>query len=706
MFDEKKISMEFGGRELKISTGKIARQAGGSAILEYGETVLLVTATRSKEPKPGIDFFPLMVDYVEKFYSVGRLPGGFIKRESRPSVDATLIARMVDRPLRPLFPEGFYNDVHITITTLSYDGVNVPDSIVAFGASMALCLSDIPFDGPVAGVVVGYLDGQYIVNPTKEELDKCEIHLNVAGTKEAITMVEAGANEVSEEVMLGAIMLGHANIKTLCELQEKFVEEVGAKEKYKFEIKEVDAKVKEYIDLKGTERLQAAILLYGKQDRDNAVSALEEELLEKYTAIYLSENEGIEELPSEIKKDFKTYYHDLMKKLVREAILYKKHRADGRTTEEIRPLAMEIDLLPKTHGSALFTRGETQSLAITTLGTKADEQIIDGLDAEHRKKFFLHYNFPPYSVGEAGFMRAPGRRELGHGSLAERALSYVMPSEEEFPYTVRIVSEITESNGSSSQASICGGSLSLMSAGVPIKSHVAGIAMGLIKEAEEFVVLTDIMGLEDHLGDMDFKVAGTRKGITALQMDIKISGISEEVMRIALKQALDARLFILDKMEAAIPEPKAEISPLAPRIHVMTINPDKIATLIGPAGKNIKAIIEMTGSTVDIEDSGKVSIFTNDGEQLKQTIKLIEELVQEVEVGKVYMGRVTKIMKFGAFMEVLPGKEGLLHVSEIDHKRVEDVESVLKVGDEFEVKVISIDKGKVNLSKKALIEKK
>jgi polyribonucleotide nucleotidyltransferase len=354
----------------------------------------------------------------------------------------------------------------------------------------------------------------------------------------------------------------------------------------------------------------------------------------------------------------------------------------------------------------LFTRGETQALAITTLGTKADEQIIDGLDAEHRKKFFLHYNFPPYSVGEAGFMRAPGRRELGHGSLAERALSYVMPSEEEFPYTVRVVSEITESNGSSSQASICGGSLSLMSAGVPIKSHVAGIAMGLIKEEEDFVVLTDIMGLEDHLGDMDFKVAGTRKGITALQMDIKISGISEEVMRIALKQALDARLFILDKMEAVIAEPKPEISPLAPRIHVMTINPEKIATLIGPAGKNIKAIIETTGSTVDIEDSGKVSIFTNDGEQLKQTIKLIEELVQEVEIGKIYMGRVTKIMKFGAFMEVLPGKEGLLHVSEIDHKRVEDVESVLKVGDEFEVKVISIDKGKVNLSKKALIEKK
>lgn len=705
MFEEKRISMEVGGRELKLSTGKIARQAGGAVVLEYGETVLLVTATRSKEPKPGISFFPLMVDYIEKFYSAGKVPGGFIKREARPSVDATLVARMVDRPLRPLFPEGFFNDVHIVITTLSYDGENLPEEIAALGASAALSISDIPFEGPVAGVVVGYLDGEYVLNPTKEVLSKCDIHLSVAGTKDAITMVEAGAKEVSEEVMLGAIMFGHEKIKELCALQEAFVAEVGAKERFEFEVKEVNAEVKEYIDTNGTDKLKAAVLTVGKHAREDAVNGLEDELLEGFTAKYLEGSEE-EELPGDIEKEFKNYYHDLMKKLVREAILYNKHRVDGRKTEEIRPLHAEIDLLPKTHGSALFTRGETQALVLTTLGTKEDEQIIDGLDDEYRKKFFLHYNFPPYSVGEAGFMRAPGRRELGHGSLAERALSYVMPSEEEFPYTVRVVSEITESNGSSSQASICGGSLSLMSAGVPIKSHVAGIAMGLIKEGDDFVVLTDIMGLEDHLGDMDFKVAGTREGITALQMDIKISGISEEVMRIALKQALDARLFIIETMEATIPASKEEISPLAPRIHTMNIKPDKIATLIGPAGKNIKAIIEETGATIDIEDSGRVSIFTNDGDQLKHTIKLIEDLVKEVELNQVYMGRVTKLMKFGAFMEVLPGKEGLLHVSEIDHKRVENVESVLKVGDEFEVKVISMDKGKVNLSRKALLEKK
>lgn len=704
MFNEKTIKMNIGGRELKISTGKIARQAGGSAIIEYGETVILATATRSKAAKAGIDFFPLMVDYIEKFYSVGRLPGGFIKRESRPSVEATLISRMVDRPLRPLFPEGFYNDVHITLTTLSYDGINMPESIAAFGASVALSISDIPFNGPVAGVVVGYIDGEYVINPTKEVLEKCDINLNVAGTKDAITMVEAGSKEVSEELMLKAIMFGHENIKKLCEFQEAFVEEVGEKEKYEFELKEVNSEIKEFIDSNGTEKLKEAIITSGKKDKEDAVNSLEEELLTKFKESFVNTETNEDEMPDELVKEFKTYYHDLMKKLVREAILYKKHRADGRSTDEIRSLAMEIDILPKTHGSSLFTRGETQALVVTTLGTKADEQIIDGLDEEYRRKFFLHYNFPPYSVGEAGFMRAPGRRELGHGSLAERALSYVMPSDEEFPYTVRLVSEITESNGSSSQASICGGSLSLMSAGVPIKSHVAGIAMGLIKEGDDFVVLTDIMGLEDHLGDMDFKVAGTREGITALQMDIKIEGISEEVMRIALKQALDARLSILEAMENTIPSSK-EISPLAPRIYTMNINSEKISTLIGPAGKNIKAIIEATGATIDIEDSGKVSIFTNDGEQLKETIQLINNLIEDVEIGKVYLGRVTKVMNFGAFMEVLPGKEGLLHVSEIDHKRVDKVENVLKLGDQFEVKVISIEKGKVNLSRKALLEK-
>lgn len=701
MFNEKEISMDLGGRPLKVSTGKIARQAGGAVILEYGETVLLVTATRSKNPKVGIDFFPLMVDYIEKFYSVGKMPGGFIKRESRPSVEATLIGRLVDRPLRPLFPEGFYNDTHVVITTLSYDGINLPETIAATGASLALSISDIPFNGPVAGVIVGYINGEYVINPTKEALEDCDIFLSIAGTKDAITMVEAGAKEVSEEIMLGAIIFGHDRIKEICAFQEAFIELAGAKEKFVFEVKQPLAEVKEFIDA-AENRVKEAVLTIGKQAREEALENIEAALLEEFTAKTLEGSEA-ETLEKELLTEFKKYFEVVLTKVVRGSILYNKHRVDGRTTEEIRPLDVEIDLLPRTHGSALFTRGETQALVVATLGTKDDEQIVDGLDDEIKKKFYLHYNFPAYSVGEAGFMRAPGRRELGHGSLAERALRYVMPSEEEFPYTVRLVSEITESNGSSSQASVCGGSLALMAAGVPVKAPVAGIAMGLIKEGDDFVVLTDIMGIEDHLGDMDFKVAGTKEGITALQMDIKISGISREVMGIALKQALDARLAILDKMNSVIAVPKAEISKYAPRIHTLTIPTDKIATLIGPAGKNIKAIIEATGAKIDIEDTGKVAIFTNDGEMLNHTVKLINALIKDVEIGQVYLGKVTKIMKFGAFMEVLPGKEGLLHVSEIDTKRIENVEAVLKEGDEFEVKVISIEKGKVNLSRKVLL---
>lgn len=701
MFNEREISMDLGGRPLKVSTGKIARQAGGSVILEYGETVLLVTATRSKNPKAGIDFFPLMVDYIEKFYAVGKMPGGFVKRESRPSVEATLVGRLVDRPLRPLFPEGFYNDTHVVITTLSYDGVNLPETIAATGASLALSISDIPFNGPVAGVIVGYVNGEYVLNPTKEALEDIDIFLSIAGTKDAITMVEAGAKEVSEEVMLGAIVFGHDRIKEICAFQEAFIELVGPKEKYAFEVKAPLAEVKEFIDAQEA-RIKEAVLTIGKQAREEALEAIEEKLLEEFTAKTLEGTEA-EELDKELLGEFNKYFEVVLTKVVRESILYNKHRVDGRTTKEIRPLDVEIDVLPRTHGSALFTRGETQALVVATLGTKDDEQIVDGLDDEVKKKFYLHYNFPAYSVGEAGFMRAPGRRELGHGSLAERALKYVMPNEDEFPYTVRLVSEITESNGSSSQASVCGGSLALMSAGVPVKAPVAGIAMGLIKEGDDFVVLTDIMGIEDHLGDMDFKVAGTKDGITALQMDIKIAGISREVMDIALKQALEARLEILEKMNSVIPVAKPEISKYAPRIHTMTIATDKIATLIGPAGKNIKAIIEETGAKIDIEDSGRVAIFTNDGDMLKHTIRLINNLVKDVEVGQVYMGKVTKLMKFGAFMEVMPGKEGLLHVSEIDVKRVENVEAVLKEGDEFEVKCISIEKGKVNLSRKALL---
>lgn len=699
MFDEKKVELELAGRTLSFSTGKIARQSCGAVMVQYGDTVLLSTVNRSKEPRKEADFFPLTVDYIEKFYAAGKFPGGFNKREGRPSTNATLTARLIDRPIRPMFPDGFNYDVHIVNTVFSYDEKNTPDYLGIIGSSMALMLSDIPFLGPVAGVVVGRKDGEFILNPTPAELEESELELSVAGTKDAVNMVEAGAQELDEETMLAAIMFAHENIKKICAFQEEFAKAVG-KEKIEFTKKEVLPLVKDFIDENGIERLKAAVLTLGKKAREEAVDSLEAELME---AFILQNYEGVaeEDLPEEVIDEFKLYYHDLMKKLVREAILYHKHRVDGRKTTEIRPLYAETDVLPIPHGSAMFTRGETQAVVITTLGTKEDEQLVDDLEKEYFKKFYLHYNFPPYSVGEVGRMGSPGRRELGHGSLAERALRYVIPSEEVFPYTIRVVSEITESNGSSSQASICGGSLSLMAAGVPIKEHVAGIAMGLIKEGEEFTVLTDIMGLEDHLGDMDFKVAGTKNGITALQMDIKITGITEEIMRIALKQAHDARMEILELMNNTIPEP-APIKSTVPRIHQMKIATDKIAVLIGPGGKNIKGIIEKTGATVDINDDGNVSIFAKDEETLNETITLVNSYVKDVEVGEIYKGRVVSITKFGAFMEILPGKEGLLHVSEISHERVANVEDVLKVGDVFDVKVISTDNGKISLSKKKI----
>ena len=666
-------------------------------MVQYGDTVLLSTVNRSKEPRKENDFFPLTVDYIEKFYAAGKFPGGFNKREGKPSTNATLTARLIDRPIRPMFPDGFNYDVHIVNTVFSFDEKNTPDYLGIIGSSMALMLSDLPFLGPVAGVVIGYKNGEFILNPTPEDLETSELELSVAGTREAINMVEAGANELDEETMLKAIMLAHENIKKICDFQEAFAKEVG-KEKMEFVKPEVMPLVKNFIDERGMERLQAAVLTLGKKNREEAVDSLEEELLETFKVENYGEGEEVE-IPEDVLIEFKGYYHDLMKKLVRDAILYHKHRADGRKTTEIRPLFAEVNCLPIPHGSAMFTRGETQAVVITTLGTKEDEQLVDDLEKEYYKKFYLHYNFPPYSVGETGRMGSPGRRELGHGSLAERALKYVIPSEEEFPYTIRVVSEITESNGSSSQASICGGSLSLMAAGVPIKEHVAGIAMGLIKEGDEFTVLTDIMGLEDHLGDMDFKVAGTKNGITALQMDIKITGITEEIMRIALKQALDARNEILELMNNTIPAP-APIKSNVPRIYQMNIPTDKIAVLIGPGGKNIKGIIDQTGATVDINDDGKVSIFCKDEAALNETVKLVNSFVKDVEVGEVYSGKVVSIQKFGAFMEILPGKEGLLHVSEISQERVEKVEDVLKVGDVFDVKVISTDNGKISLSKK------
>lgn len=701
MFDEKTYEFQVGTQTIKLSTGKVARQAGGSVMIQAGGTVLLVTATRSKDVKDGQDFFPLTVDYIEKFYASGKFPGGFIKRESKPSTEEILISRLIDRPIRPLFPEGFLNAVHIVITVMSADGINQPENLATIGVSAALGLSDIPFAGTVAGVTVGYIDGEYILNPTAEQLENGDIHLSVAGTKEAVTMVEAGAREVSEEVMLEAIMFGHEKIKEICAEQDKFLSQFEI-EKYEFEKAEVDAEIKEYLDSYEKE-LEEAIMTPGKLEKYEAIDNLEIKLYEDFLNKLESEEKEISET---LEKEFKNYYHDLEKKIVREAILYKKYRPDGRETKEIRPIDVEIDTLPVPHGSALFTRGETQALVVATLGSKADEQIVDGMESETRKKFFLHYNFPPYSVGEAGFMRAPGRRELGHGNLAERALKYVMPSEEEFPYTVRLVSEITESNGSSSQASICGGSLALMAAGVPIKSTVAGIAMGLVKEGDTFTVLTDIQGLEDHLGDMDFKVAGTKDGITAIQMDIKIEGINREIMEIALKQAFEGRMFIMEKMEAVISEPRKEVSENAPKIELMKIDPSKIAGLIGPGGKTIKAIIEETGVSIDIEDDGNVSIFGKDSEGMKKALELVKAQTQSVELNVVYDGKVTKITKFGAFVEVLPGKEGLLHISEISDKRVAKVEDVLKEGQIVKVKVITLeDENKFNLSMKALISK-
>ena len=698
MFNESKLSIDLGGRELTVKTGKIARQSNGAVMAQYGDTVILTTVNRGKQPKEGIDFFPLTVEYVEKFYAAGKFPGGFNKRESRPGTDAILSSRLIDRPIRPMFPEGFTYEVQIVNTIMSFDGKNTTDHIAITLSSLALMISDLPFLGPVAGVVVGYKDGEFILNPTPEQLETSELELVVAGTKDAINMVEAGAAELSEEIMLKAMMFAHENIKKLCAFQEEFAAAVG-KEKISFDSPQPLELVKTFLDEKATAELKAALLTEGKHDRDDAIDALEDRLIVEFKEANFPGEDT--EFPSEIEKEFKTYYHDLMKKLVRDTILYNKHRADGRTTTQIRPLFAEVGVLPVPHGSSMFTRGETQAIVIATLGTKADEQLVDSVEKDYFKKFYLHYNFPPYSVGETGRMGAPGRRELGHGALAERALRYVLPSEEVFPYTIRLVSEITESNGSSSQASVCGGSLALMNAGVPIREHVAGIAMGLIKEGDDYVVLTDIQGLEDHLGDMDFKVAGTKKGITALQMDMKITGINEDVLKQALSQALTARLEILEVMNAAIPAP-AEMKPTVPRIHQMIIPKDKIAVLIGPGGKNIKGIIEATGATVDIDDTGKVSIFAVGLDVLEHTIQLVNGYVKDVEAGEIYKGKVVGIQKFGAFMEILPGKEGLLHISEISAERVANVEDVLAVGDVFDVKVKGIENGKISLTKKGL----
>lgn len=681
------------GRPLEIETGKMCEQAGGSCLVKYGDTYVLVNATSTKAPREGVDFFPLSVDYEEKFYSVGKIPGGYIKREGRPSEKAVLTSRLIDRPIRPLFPEGFFNDVQVIATVLSVDPDNSPEIAAMIGSSVALCISDIPFNGPTAAVYVGLIDGEYVINPKQEEMEKSDINLCISGTKDAIMMVESGSNEVSEDQMIKAILKGHEAIKEICKFEEEIIKKIG-KEKYSFEKFEAKEEIFNEIDKEFREDIKDSIFEADKIQRIENSESLKDTILNKY----------LEKYPEDQKSILKTI-DDITSEEFRKGILERNLRPDGRNTEQIRPLSAEVGLLPRAHGSGLFKRGQTQVLTIATLGSFGDSQSQDGLVEEGEKHYMHQYNFPPYSVGDVRPLRSPGRREIGHGALAERALVPVIPTLEEFPYTIRLVSEVLSSNGSSSQASICGSTLALMDAGVPIKKPVAGIAMGLIKSDANTKILTDIQGLEDHLGDMDFKVAGTKDGITAMQMDIKVQGIDEEIMKVALEQAKKARFEILDVITSAISEPRKELSEYAPKIATIKIDPDKIRDVIGSGGKVINKIIEETGAKIDITDDGDVYISADTTEGLNGAKKMIEDIVKEVEVGEVYFGKVNRITNFGAFVEVLNGKEGLLHISQISKDRVNKVEDVLKLGDEIMVKVTSIDEqGRINLSRKALVE--
>ncbi|WP_295147931.1 polyribonucleotide nucleotidyltransferase [uncultured Peptoniphilus sp.] len=692
---EKTYTMDLAGSQLKVTIGKVAEQANGACLVQYGDTVVLVTATSSSKPREGIDFFPLSVDYEEKMYAVGKIPGGFIKREGRPSEKATLSARLIDRPLRPLFPEGYRNDVHIVATILSVDQDHSPEIVAMIGSSIALSISDIPFDGPTGSVEVGYIDGKYIINPNEEERNNSKINLSLAGTKTAIMMVEAGAQEVSESEMLEAILEGHEVIKDICEFVEEISSEVG-KEKAEYEVfkadEEIVAKVKDF----GKDLLVNAIREKDKVVREENTEKAKEAIREHFV-----------DLMEEHSKDISAAIEEIEVTEIRRGILEEERRPDDRKLDEIRHLSSEVSVLPRTHGSGLFTRGQTQVLSIATLGAISEEQVIDGLGDDKPKRYIHHYNFPGFCVGDTKPSRSPGRREIGHGALAERALLPVIPDSEVFPYTIRVVSEVLSSNGSSSQASICGSTLALMDAGVPIKAPVAGIAMGLIEEDGAIKILTDIQGLEDHFGDMDFKVAGTRKGITAIQMDIKVEGIKKEILETALDRAKDARFEILDHLETTIEKPREELSKYAPIIHMISIDPERIGEVIGAGGKIINKIIEQTGVKIDIDDDGKISILSDSDEKAKEAIAIIEDIVKEIEVGEVYLGKVKKIVKFGAFVEIKKGTEGLLHISEIAHERTNNVEDVLKVGDSVEVKVIDIakDTGKISLSRKALIKR-
>ena len=699
MSEKKVFSYNWGGRQLTVEIGQLAKQANGAVLVRYGDTVVLTAAVGTKQAKD-TDFFPLTVNYEEKMYAAGKIPGGFIKREGRPSEHATLTARLIDRPIRPMFAEGFRNEVQITNTVMSVDPNCPPEMAAMFGSSLALCISDIPFDGPISGVDVGRVNGEYVINPTTEQKENSDIELSVAGTATAINMVESSAKEVNEEDMLGALLFGHEEIKKLVAFQEEIVREVG-KEKMEVTLLSFDPAIEAQVKDLFSEAMIHAIQTEEKLAREANIEKVKETAIEHFEAV-LEENDE----KAGLLKQVSQLVDNLEKDEVRRLITEEKVRPDGRKIDEIRPLSSEIDLLPRVHGSGLFTRGQTQALTSATLAPLGEYQVIDGLGIEEGKRFIHHYNFPQFSVGSVGRAGSPGRREIGHGALGERALKQVIPSPEDFPYTIRLVSEVLESNGSSSQASICAGTLALMAAGVPIKAPVAGIAMGLISDGTNYTVLTDIQGLEDHLGDMDFKVAGTKDGITALQMDIKIQGITEQILREALTQAKKARFEILEELTSTIAEPRKELSPYAPKIEMISIHPDKIKVVIGRGGETINSIIDETGVKIDIDQEGHVSIASTDAAMIQRAKEIIEDLTREIEVGQVYEGTVRRIEKFGAFVEIAKGKDGLVHISELAHERVGKVEDVLALGDKVTVKVIEIDgQGRINLSRKALLPK-
>lgn len=692
MLEFKEIKINLNGKIINIETGKMAKQSAGSIVVSCEGTVVLVTANSTKEPREGIDFFPLMVDYEEKFYAAGKIPGGFFKREGRPSKNAILTSRLIDRPLRPLFPKGYRNDVQVIATVLSYDQKNMPDILAMIGASTALWISDIPFQGPIGAVRIGLVENEFIVNPGPQELENSELNLIIAGTKDSIIMMEGEAKEVSEEIILKAIGIAQEAIKTIIEGQKKLADILGKsnlkEEKQYSETAELADNYGKEIKNLYEKEIKEAVCINEKKEREDSLKDIFNKIIEK-----LSTEE--DNLPL-----LKNIYDEACKEAVRGLIIKDKIRVDGRKLDEVRTISCETGVLPRVHGSALFTRGQTQALVITTLGTVKDRQFIDTLEEESSERFYLHYNFPPFSVGEVRPRRGQSRREIGHGSLAEMALKALIPSEEEFPYTIRIVSEILESNGSSSMASVCGGSLSLFDAGVPLKRPIAGIAMGLIKEDENVEILTDILGIEDHYGDMDFKAAGTSEGITAIQMDLKITGISKNALSDILERSKKARLYILDKMNEAMSKPKDNLSEYAPKISVINVDPTKIGMVIGPSGKNIKRIIEVTGASIDIKDDGEIFIASPDEKSLNQAKKMIEDMVREAKVGETYEGRVTRTTNFGAFVEIFPGKEGLVHISKLSHKRIGRVEDVVRVNDDILVKCIGIDsQGRIDLRK-------